>query len=113
MTHWLTTDGPHTDEAEAFARYGCIRVPAEAGDREASAALTRRATSAGHRPARLVERNSPNSVPSRAGRAWRAARAPLVLAGVPLAVGAWWAATMFGIAAALFAAFELPWADDR
>lgn len=102
MTHWLTTDGPHTAEAEAFARYGRTRPPAEAGD-----------APAGRPPAQLVERNSPNSVPSRAGRAWRASRTPAALGSVALAAGVWWAATMFVVAAVLFAAFEMPWADDR
>lgn len=101
VTHWLTTDGPHTAEAESFARYGRTRVPAEAGD-----------APAGRPPVRLVERNSPNSVPSRAVRAWRASRTPAALGSVALAAGVWWVAALFLSAAALFAAFEMPCFDD-
>lgn len=79
----------------------CIRVPAEAGD-----------APAGRPPVRLVERNSPNSVPSRTVRAWRASRTPAALGSVALAAGVWWVAAMFLAAAALFAVFEMPWRDD-
>lgn len=99
MTHWLTADGPHTAEAEAFARYGRIRVPAEAGD-----------APAGRPPVRLVEQPP---APSRAVRAFHAAQLPFGFAIGAAAFGVWWMTAMFGIAAALFAAFEMPWADDR